>query len=198
MIHAFLIPGFNPERTFNDPAFDILRETMKLSGVHLDGVSQPWGEYGINEYGRLACDEMQEITDVDILIGHSVGAIAALAAAEQAPVRHLILCSPSALFAEDSVNLNGDTIDEFIGQGRKKELSEFSSKEAVRMINMLALPTTVTFGSLEEEVNPRLTARAQQLARDITTSELVVINGAEHSIRHGIYAHELARLTSNM
>lgn len=197
MIDAFLIPGFNPNRIFADPDFDELRANMHDLGVRLDGVKQPWGDYGLREYGRVASSQMKRAS-VDVLIGHSVGAIVALMAVEGMPVHDLMLCSPSALFAEDLATAPDPTATELLGQRRMSELSNFSAEQAATRINRLGLPVKIAIGSFEHQLHPRLVARAVQLASDITTAELVEIPGAKHSIRSNPYARVVAQLTAAM
>jgi pimeloyl-ACP methyl ester carboxylesterase len=129
MTGAFLIPGFSPSRSFDHPDFDLLRDNMQKNRVYLDGVREAWDEYSVRDYGRLACLQIERSEHFNVLIGHSVGAIAALAVIEDMPVKHLLLCSPSALFSEDITGSHDPAITKFIGSRRLEELSKFSVQE---------------------------------------------------------------------
>jgi pimeloyl-ACP methyl ester carboxylesterase len=129
---------------------------------------------------------------------HSLGALAALKVIDIAPVRHLVLCSASALFAEDIRENVNPAVASRIGHARVQELSEFSAEDAVGAVNSLDIPTTVMFGENEHETNPYLVARCSQLAADIINAEFIEVTGAGHIIGCDPYASELARVVGDI
>lgn len=195
---AFLIPGFSPDLTFDSPSLDLLRESMSTQSVALHGVTDAWKEHGVQDFGRLAVEQSRQSNYDGVLIGHSLGALAALKVIDAMPVRHLVLCSASALFAEDIHNNVSPTVVERIGDARALELSEFFVADAVQVVNRLAVPTTVLFGEKERETSPYLVARCSQLAADIIDAELIEVTGAGHVIGCNPYAAELTRVVSNI
>lgn len=198
MISAFLIPGFNQYRSFEHSDFDVLKETMLQHDISLAGMADTWQSYGVREYGQLASAQLEQLKNIDVLIGHSLGAIAALASIEDAGVDNLILCSPSALFAEDADILNKPETVSFIGQKRVDELLQIGTEQTTDKVNGLRIRATITYGSNEKILNPALVHRAHALSDRIASSEVLIINGAGHSIRDGIYARAIARLISGI
>ncbi len=198
MTTAFLLPGFSEDKLFTDSSFDVLKHEMAAHDILLNGVTDGWKEHSIRRFGQFAVEQSYTHEYSEILIGHSLGALAALSVVEAMPIRHLVLCSPSALFSEDiSANLN-PKIAQRIGEERAHELMGFSANEAVTLINRLAIPTTVLFGENERNIHPDLVARSEQLAATIAGAKLVEIVGASHLISEKPYAHELARVVGTI
>lgn len=192
-----MIPGFSPDLTFEDSSLDLLREVMVANQVELYGVTDSWGNYGVHEFGRLAIKQASQFEQYGIFIGHSLGALAALKVVGEMPVRHLVLCSVSALFAEDIANRANPAVEKRIGDKRVQELSKYPVTEAVGIVNNLGIATTIMFGKNEREANPSLVARCTQLANDIVNSELIEVEDAGHVIGFNPYASELARVVSS-
>lgn len=195
---ALLIPGFSLDLTFDSPSLEPLREAMRTQGVALHGVRDAWGEHGVQDFGLLAVEQSKQCDYDGILIGHSLGALAALKVVDKVPVRHLVLCSASALFAEDIRENVNPAVTARIGDARVQELSEFPVADAVGAINSLDIPTTVMFGEEERETNPYLVARCSQLATSIANAALIEVAGAGHVIGCDPYANELARVVGNI
>jgi pimeloyl-ACP methyl ester carboxylesterase len=124
--------------------------------------------------------------------------LAALSVVGIMPMQHLILCSPSALFAEDISSSLDPLILERIGKERIQELAGFSATEAVSSVNRLEIPTTILFGEKERELHPQLVARSSKLAARIAGATLVEVPGAAHAIGERHYALELARVVSDI
>lgn len=198
MSAAFLLPGFSPDRTFTDPSLDLLKEAMVEQDIQLYGVAGGWSEHGVQSFGRCAVEEHRYNKYDGVLIGHSLGALAALSAVDAMPVRHLILCSPSALFAEDIRSNFDPIVGQRIGKKRVQELASFSAAEAVASVNRLEIPTTVLFGQRERELHPQVVARSGKLATRIAGAELVEVAGAAHFIGENPYALQLARVVSDV
>ena len=198
MINAFLVPGFHPTRSFMSTDFDLLREHMEEQSIELHGVSSTWGNYGIAEYGHLACSQIEKKSNIDVVIGHSLGAIALLSVVKELRTSHVIMCSPSALFMEDIMDEFNAPAAQFLGKKRYDELSSISSKRIAQEMGSLNIQSVVTVGSLEYERNINLVLRAQQLAQDSPSKAYVEIEGAEHSIRESTYAAALSRIVSNI
>lgn len=198
MAAAFLIQGFSPDQTFNSPSLDALKESMMGQGILLHGVTDGWGENSVQGFGQRAVEQSRQCEFDGILIGHSLGALAALSVVDAISLRHLVLCSPSALFSEDiEANLNPE-IAERIGKKRVQELSGFSAAKATSLVNRMAIPTTVMFGEKERERNPSLVARCGQLAAGIIGAELIEVTGAGHSIGDNPYADDVARVVGDI
>lgn len=198
MSAAFLVPGFSPDRTFTDPSLDVLKDTMAEHGVLLHGVTDSWSEYGVRSFGERAIEQHRYYRYDGILIGHSLGALAALSVVDAMPVRHLVLCSPSALFAEDIRSNLDPLIGRRIGETRVQELASFLAAEVVSSVNQLGTPTTVLFGERERELHPQLVARCGKLAARIEGATLIEVAGAAHSIGENPYALELAQVVSGI
>lgn len=195
---AFLLPGFSPDRTFTDPSLDLLKDTMAEHDVLLHGVAEGWNGHGVRSLGERAIEEHRNYEYDGILIGHSLGALAALSVVDATPLRHLVLCSPSALFAED-IHSNFDPVVGLrIGEERVRELTSFSAAEAVSSVNRLGIPTTVLFGERERELHPQVVARSGKLAARIGGATLLEVAGAAHFIGENPYARELARVVGNI
>lgn len=198
MTAAFLLPGFSLDKTFTDSSLDILKHEMTAHDVILNGVADGWREHSVRRFGQYAVEQSRAGKYDGILIGHSLGALAALSVVDAMPVRHLVLCSPSALFSEDiSTNVNPATIQR-IGEKRAHELMGFSANEAASSVSQLGIPTTVLFGEKERKLYPQLVARSEQLAATIVGAELVEIAGAAHFIGENPYAYELARVVGGI
>lgn len=195
---AFLIPGFSLDLTFDSPGLEPLREAMCTQGVALHGVRDAWGEHGVQDFGLLAVEQSRQCDYDGILIGHSLGALAALKVIHKVPVRHLVLCSASALFAVDIHENVNPAVAARIGDARVQELSEFPAADATAIVNRLDIPTTIMFGEKVHETSPYLVARCRQLAADIVHSELVEVSGAGHKIGCDPYASKLAQVVSNI
>lgn len=198
MTTAFLLQGFSTDRTFADPSLDVLRETMAKHDVELHGVVDGWEDHGIRSFGRCAIEQNRYYEYDGILIGHSLGALAALSVVDAMPVQHLVLCSPSALFSEDIYSNLDPSVANRIGKKRVKELSSFSVADAVSSVNRLGIPTTILFGERERELHPQLVARCGNLAARIAGATLQEVAGAEHSIGEIPYALVLAQVVSNI
>jgi pimeloyl-ACP methyl ester carboxylesterase len=198
MTTAFLIPGFSPDKTFSDPGLDELKQVMAVHDILLNGITDGWGEHSVQNFGQLAVEQSKRSKYDGILIGHSLGALAALSVVDQMPVRHLVLCSPSALFSED-IQINLDPVlAKRIGEKRVEELAGFSAAGAVSSLNRLNIPTTILFGSKERELHPNLVARSNRLAAEIVCSELIEVPGAAHFIGSNPYGTDLARIISRI
>ncbi len=198
MVAAFLVPGYSPDKTFTDPDLDELKHAMAAQGALLSGVTSGWGEQSVQDFGQRALEQLQHCEYNGILIGHSLGALAALSIVDQIPLRHLVLCSPSALFSED-INTNLDpALAQRIGQKRVQELKFFSALDASSLVNDLRIPTTILFGEKECELHPYLVARCGQLASVIANAELIEVAGAAHFIGEQPYANELARVVGRI
>jgi len=192
------MPGFSPDRTFTDPSLDMLKDAMAEHDVLLYGLIEGWSEHGIRSFGEHAIEQHRYNEYDGILIGHSLGALAALSVVGAMPVRHLILCSPSALFAEDIRSNFDPVVGRRIGEKRVQELANFSAAEAVASVNRLGIPTTVLFGERERELYPQVVARSGKLAARIAGATLVEVTGAAHFIGENPYALELARTAGNI
>ena len=198
MSAAFLVPGFSPDRTFTDPSLDLLKDTMAEHDVVLYGVPDGWKEHGVLSLGERVIEQHQHHEYDGILIGHSLGALAALSAINAMPVRHLVLCSPSGLFAEDIRSNLDPLVGHRIGEKRVQELASFTAAEAVSTVNRLGIPTTVLFGERERELHPQVVARSGKLAARIIGATLVEVAGAAHFIGENPYAIELARVVGSI
>jgi pimeloyl-ACP methyl ester carboxylesterase len=198
MSAAFLIPGFSPDRTFIDPSLDVLKDTMAEHDVVLYGVPEGWNGHGVRSLGERAIEQHQQYEYDGILIGHSLGALAALSTVDAMPVRHLVLCSPSALFAEDIRSNLDPVVSHRIGEERMQELASFSAADAVSSVNRLGIPTTVLFGERERELHPQVAARSGKLAGRIAGAILLEVAGAAHFVGENPYALELARVVGNI
>jgi pimeloyl-ACP methyl ester carboxylesterase len=198
MTAAFLVPGFSPNKTFSDPDLDVLKDAMAAHDVLLNGVTDGWGKYGVRSFGQRAVEQSQHCEYDGILIGHSLGALAALSAVDGMRVRYLVFCSTSALFSEDIRQNPNPVLNERIGEKRVQELERFSAADAIASVNRLGAATTVVFGEKERELHPHLVARSGQLAADIAGAELVEILGAAHFIGESPYAHKLAQLVGGI
>lgn len=195
---AFLLQGFSPDRTFTDPSLDVLKDTMAEHDVLLHGVTDGWSEHGVQSFGKLAIEQYQSYEHNGILIGHSLGALVALSVIDAMPVRHLVLCSPSALFAEDIRSNLDPLVSRRVGEKRMRELASFSAADAVSSVNRLGIPTTVLFGERERELHPQIVARSSKLATEITDATLIAVADAAHFVGEKPYAIELARVVSNV
>lgn len=122
----------------------------------------------------------------------------ALSAVDAMPVRHLVLCSPSALFAEDIRSNFDSVVGQCIGEERVRELESFSTAEAVSSVNLLKIPATVLFGEREHELHPQVVARSGKLAASIAGATLVEVAGVGHFIGEKPYARELARVVGSI
>ena len=198
MSAAFLMPGFSPDRTFTDPSLDVLKDAMAEQGVLLYGVPEGWNGHGVRSFGERAIEQYPYNEYDGILIGHSLGALAALGVVDAMPVRHLMLCSPSALFAEDIRDDFDPVVGRRIGEKRVQELASFSAANAVASVNRLGIPTTVLFGGRERELHPQVVTRSGKLAAEIAGATLVEVAGAAHFIGEKPYALELARVAGNI
>lgn len=198
MTTAFLLTGFSPDKTFADPSLDILKDEMSTYDVVLEGVTDGWKEYGIRGFGQRAVEQSRAGSYDGILIGHSLGALAALSTIDLMPVRHLVLCSPSALFSEDISKDVRLATRQRIGEARMRELKDFSAAEATTSVSQLAIPTTILFGERERELYPHLVSRSEQLAAAIAGAELIEVASAAHSIGENPYAHKLAQVVSRI
>lgn len=195
---AFLLQGFSPDRTFNDPSLDVLKDTMAEHDILLHGVTDGWGEHGVQSFGKLAIEQYQSYEHNGILIGHSLGALVALSVIDAIPVRHLVLCSPSALFAEDIRSDLDPLVSRRIGEKRIQELTNFSAADAAFSVNQLGIPTTILFGEKERELHPQIVARSGKLATEIAGATLIAVADAAHFVGEKPYAIELARVVSNI
>ncbi len=198
MSAAFLVPGFSPDRTFTDPSLDVLKDAMAEHDVALYGIPEGWSGHSVRSLGQRVIELHQDHEYDGILIGHSLGALAALSTVDAMPVRHLVLCSPSALFAED-IRFNFDpVVGRRIGEERVRELASFSAAEAVSSVNRLEIPTTVLFGERERELHPQVVARSGKIAAGIVGATLLEVAGAAHFIGEHPYAIELARVVGGI
>lgn len=198
MTSAFLLTGFSPDKTFADPSLDVLKDEMSTHDVLLEGVTEGWKEYGVRGFGQRAFEHSRTGNYDGILIGHSLGALAALSVIDVMPVQHLVLCSPSALFSEDLATNVSPAIRQRIGEARVRELADISATQAAASVGRLAIPTTILFGQREHKLYPHLVARSKQLAAAIAGAELREIAGAAHSISENPYAHEVAQIVSDI
>lgn len=198
MSAAFLVPGFSPDRTFTDPSLDVLKDAMAEHDVALYGVPEGWNGHGVQSLGQRVIELYQDHEYDGILIGHSLGALAVLSAVDAMPVRHLVLCSPSALFAEDIRSNFDPVVGGRIGEERVRELASFSAAEAVSSVNRLGILTTVLFGERERELHPWVVARSGKLATRIAGATLLEVAGAAHFVDENPYAQELAQVVGNI
>jgi pimeloyl-ACP methyl ester carboxylesterase len=198
MSAAFLVPGFSPDRTFTDSSLDVLKDRMAEHDVTLYGVPEGWNGHGVRSLGERVVEQYQHYEYDGILIGHSLGALAALSTVDAMPVRHLVLCSPSALFAEDISSNFDPLVGRRIGEKRAEELASFSAADAVSSVNRLGIPTTVLFGERERKLHPQVVARSGKLAAGIAGATLVEVAGAAHFIGEDSYAREMARVVGNI
>lgn len=198
MTVAFLLPGFSPDRTFTDPSLDVLKGAMAAHDVLLNGVANGCEEHSVRGFGQRAAEQSQRCEYDGILIGHSLGALAALSIVDKMPMRHLVLCSPSALFSEDIATGLDHTVSQRIGEKRMHELTGFSAFGAAALVSQLRISTTVLFGEKERELHPHLVARSEQLATTIVGAELIEVAGAAHFMGENPYAGELARVVSSI
>lgn len=198
MIAAFLVPGFSQDKTFTDSSLDVLKREMSARDVLLNGVVDGWSGHNVRHFGQCAVEQSRTCKYDGILIGHSLGALAILSVVDSIPMRHLVLCSPSALFSEDIDTNLSPAISRRLGVKRVEELKAFSAAEAASSVSRLGISTTVLFGEKERKIYPHLVARSEQLAATIAGAELVEVAGAAHSIGENPYARELARIVSNI
>lgn len=197
MKSAFLIQGLSLDLAFDSSTLDPVRESMSRHGIALYGVNESWRGHSLRSFGELAVEQSQNHQYDGIMIAHSLGALAALKVVDKMQVRHLILCSPSALFSEDIQTIENPELYQRIGESLMRELKDFSAVDAVTAVNAQGVPTTILFGERERELHPDLVARCHNLAVEIDDAELIEVSGAAHFIGEEPYSSELARVAND-
>src|SRR5689334_22816565 len=101
MLHAVFIPGFNPERRFSDEAFNTMRQAADAANCQWHAINDQWQSHTIQSYANAVARMTEAEPYQGLVVGHSVGALVALVVSQLIEVEKLVICSPSALFAED-------------------------------------------------------------------------------------------------
>lgn len=193
---ALFVPGYHPTRVWKDDKFDILRQETLAKNVRLVGASIPWSEHTTSSYTTALNEHMRINDDIRTIVGHSVGTIVALKLAGKRPVDRLLLCFPSALYADD---IDQDNRKKLLEVFSPKQIEDFESMDTTTAVDLISngeTKTTVTYGELEREFNPSVYGKTHQLASIIPGATLVEIPGAGHSVRSSSYAEAVGRLLS--
>ena len=139
----FLIRGFSLKKTAASPDFEDLRSQLTKLGYRVIPVDILWDYKTVSQFTRkFAILYQQQKSDYNIIIGSSLGAVAALAAAPRLLPNELFLCSLSRVFVEDLTTSHKSKLRQRLGQRRLKDLELFSAKNLISQLNATSIKTS--------------------------------------------------------
>lgn len=192
---AFLIRGFRFGTSAADPDFEIVREAVRQCGYEVVPVPWTWNFKTMSEYTDKFVDfYIKNKGEYNIVIGHSFGAMVALASASRTRPDLLVLCSLSGYFKEDLPKYtkalllkSPDLVIKRIGKRRRLDFEKLSAVEMPEEVRRLGIKTALLYGEQEKTTFPVLFDRVKQTASIIKQAKLTEIPDADHSIRGATY-----------
>jgi PAS domain S-box-containing protein len=190
---AFVIRGFSLGKTAADPEFDALRAMLLSKGYHVYPSRSLWDRHTVSQYA----DEFRPYYEANhakynLLIGGSLGAVAAFKLAPELRPDLLVLCSLSPVFADDK----GEYVKRLIGPKRTADLESVSPGKITEAISEAGIKTILTYGEREVAESPELVARVKATAAKIKGAQLHEIPRAGHQLRDPEYVAGLDALLS--
>src|ERR1044072_2581502 len=131
MKKAFLTRGFHLGTSAADTDFRDVRETVERCGYEVAPVPFTWNRKTMTRYVEefVRFYEQHKGTQ-NIIIGHSFGAVAALASTKSLRPDLLVLCSLSACFKEDLPEQDArNGLMKRMRQRRRKDFGRFTGKK---------------------------------------------------------------------
>lgn len=176
---AYIIPGFSHRTT--EPAYVSIAEAFAARGYQPVPIDIPWRRMGIGGYVRFACAQIAARPASDsVILGFSLGAMCAVAAAPELRPRAQILCSLMPLYAEDqphqSLPMRAWAWRVYLGR-RKVSYPDVDGQGWP--------PTTFIYGEREHRIIQQRVRDAREVR--FPGAKTLVVPGARHAIANAEY-----------
>jgi len=195
---VFILRGFKLNTTASDPDYQEIRNVVEPKGYRIAPVKITWNRKSVSDFAKQFTKLYeQEKSEYNIVIGGSLGAMAALASTPLTAPNELVLCSLSALFQEDLARYDAIYTKHllyWLGKRRLEDFETLSADKLADQINEMNIKTTLTYGEIEKQMYPQLVARVRNTAAKIHNSKLVEIPNAGHRMHEPEYIAGLRQL----
>lgn len=194
----FLIRGFSLKKTAASPDFKDLRNQLTRLGYRVVPVDTLWDYKTVSRFVQeFSILYQQQKSDYNIIIGSSLGAVAAMVSAPHLLPDELFLCSLSRVFVEDLTTARKNKLLRKLGQRRLKDLELFSAKNLIHQLNATSIKTSLFYGEKEKVLNPLLVAKVKERTARLSHAQLIEIPNAGHGMRESQYTQGLSRFLSD-
>lgn len=185
---AFLIAGFNMNRSAADDEYDELRKTIASRGYNVVPVPFTWNYTTVSQYVDKFVDFYEKHKgDNNIVIGNSYGAMVAFLSAPKIVPDRILLCSLSPYFKEDKDKTTKEYRIRRFGKRRDNAMDQLSAKQTASGINKTVTEVTMLYGEQEKVVYPHLVERVICTSKDLENVRLVEVPEAPHPFRDPAY-----------
>ena len=184
----FLIPGFRQKAT--DANLRWLIKFLKTKGFKVVGVPIRWNYRTMSDYANdFRSFYNQYKAKENYILGFSYGAVIAFMTANELRVKKIYLCSLSPDFKEDAGKMK-PAERKLIGERRFTDVKTRSAREIGKN---LKVPSVIFYGEAEGKKYPEMRIRAEETAKFVKQSKLVVVKGAPHRINHPEYVEAIKK-----
>lgn len=193
---AFLIRGFNLDRTAADPEFKDLRAAIAERGYKVLPVPIHWRHKTVSQYSNEFTKYYEKNkTEENIVIGNSYGAMVTFLTAPLIKPDKAIICSLSAYFREDMAKQKQSYLMRRFGKKRTEDFHIISAYETARKLNNTNVETVFLRGERENWGRfIKLSERVKESADMVKGSKLIVVPNGSHSFRHPAYIKAIVAL----
>lgn len=184
MKSAFIIRGFRFGASAADPDYAEISETVRDCGYTPIPVPWIWNYKTMSQYTNKFVDFYNERKgEINIIIGHSFGAMVAFLSSPKLKPDLLVLCSLSAYFKEDLDRYTDyDWIIKNMGKRRREDFKTLSADDTANTIRRLKIPTAMIVGENERYIYPRLYARVYETATRLKPYQFIEVIDTDHTI----------------
>jgi hypothetical protein len=186
---AFLVSGFELNRTAADDQYKELRKAVKSKGYEVLPVNITWNYRTMSRFvAEFKEFYRKHAGDQNVIIGNSFGAMVAMMVAPELKPDKIILCSLSPFFKEDIPRFQPpEKLTNWFGKRRVKDFRTISAKTIVDEINRTKVKSILFYGEHEKKKYKKLVERVIDTAQDLKGSHMSEIPNAPHSFKDTAY-----------
>lgn len=191
---AFLINGFKNNRTTAHPDYDELKNVIKSEGYRVVDSQLTWNNRTVSSFAEdFSIFYQANKSEENLVIGNSLGAMAAYVASVHIIPERLMLCSLSGFFKEDIEKYDIEYLVERFGGDRVEDFQRISADALGLRLSELGIEVEFLCGSQEVKMYPNLVERVIKSAASVKGSNLTMIEGAGHRMYEPEYVQGIAQ-----
>ncbi|HUP26621.1 MAG TPA: hypothetical protein VM124_03195 [Candidatus Limnocylindrales bacterium] len=193
---AFLISGFELNRTAADGQYSELRNAIASKGYEVMPVDIKWNYHTMSRFvSEFKAFYLNKASKHNVIIGNSFGAMAAMITAPELKPDKIILCSLSPFFQEDIPRFQPpEKLTNWFGRRRVEDFSTISATATANKINRANTKSILFYGEQEKKKHKKLVDRVISTAHDLKGSQLIEIPGTPHSFRDPRYVIAISKV----
>lgn len=182
-----------------DADYESVRSVIRECGYKVVPVPWAWNFKTLSQYTDKFVDFYNKNKgEYNAVIGHSFGAMVALAAAGRIRPDLLVLCSLSGYFKEDLPKYTRELLSQtpdlafkHMGKRRRLDFEKLSAVKTAQEVQKHGLKAVMLYGEQEKHLLPVLFGRVKQTASILKPARLIEVPGADHPIRGTAYLEAL-------